>query len=85
MILNICENRSNLDFRNYLLSSRNNMFELDLSECTLIECINKMCEIKQRSHPKILKSYKLLISKLGEIEHQFGCTIMPAMVSVYLL
>ena len=40
-------------FREYLTSSMNDMFSLDLSRCTLIECINKMCEIKSRSHPKI--------------------------------
>ena len=44
---------SNNGFREYLNSSQNNMFVLDLSGCTLIECINKMCEIKMRSHPKI--------------------------------
>ena len=40
-------------FREYLTSSMNDMFSLDLSRCTLIECITKMCEIKSRSHPKI--------------------------------
>ena len=68
-------------FREYLTSSMNDMFSLDLSKCTLIECINKMCEIKSRSHPKIKQNYKMLVNKLEDIEWQFGCTIMPAMIS----
>ena len=81
MTQNISENRSNLDFGEYLASSMNNMFTLDLSNCTLIDCINKMCEIKARSHPKIRQNYRMLITKLTSIEQQFGCTIMPAMIS----
>ena len=68
-------------FREYLTSSMNDMFSLDLSICTLIECITKMCEIKSRSHPKIKQNYRMLVSKLESIEKQFGCTIMPAMIS----
>jgi hypothetical protein len=68
-------------FREYLTSSMSDMFSLDLSRCTLIECINKMCEIKSRSHPKIKQNYRMLVNKLEDIEKQFGCTIMPAMIS----
>ncbi len=68
-------------FREYLNSSVNNMFVLDLSNCTVIECICKMCEIKQRSHPKIKQNYRMLVNKLREIENEFGCVIMPAMIS----
>ena len=72
---------ANSGFREYLASSMSNMFALDLSNCTLIECINKMCEIKSRSHPKIKQNYRMLVNKLEDIEQQFGCTIMPAMIS----
>ena len=58
-----------------------NLFVLDLSNCTLIECIDKMCEIKLRSHPNIRKDYRMLVNKLKNIEKIFGCTIMPAMIS----
>lgn len=68
-------------FREYLISSKDNMFALDLSNCSVIECTNKMCEIKERSHPKIRQNYKMLIRKLEDIEKQFGCKIMPAMIS----
>ena len=71
----------NNGFREYLTSSMSDMFSLDLSNCTLIECIDKMCEIKSRSHPKIKQDYRMLINKLRNIEQQFGCTIMPAMIS----
>jgi hypothetical protein len=57
------------------------MFSLDLSKCTLIECITKMCEIKSRSHPKIKQNYKMLVSKLEDIQDIFDCTIMPPMIS----
>ena len=46
---------TNDSFREYLNSSKNDMFALDLSSSTVIECINKMCEIKARSHPNIKK------------------------------
>lgn len=71
----------NGSFREYLNSSVNNMFSLDLSNSTLIECINEMCEIKSRSHPKIKRNYKLLVLKLEDIEETFGTTIMPGMIS----
>ena len=57
---------TNSGFREYLNSSMDNMFALDLSNCTLIECINKMCEIKSRSHPKIKQNYRMLVNKLGD-------------------
>ena len=75
------QNTANNGFRDYLNSSMSNMFALDLTNSTLIECINKMCEIKSRSHPKIKQNYKMLVNKLKDIEKQFGCTIMPAMIS----
>ena len=71
----------NIGFGEYLNSSMSNMFSLDLSNSSLIECINKMCEIKERSHPKIKQNYRMLVNKLEDIERQFGCTIMPAMIS----
>ena len=71
----------NNEFKNYLNSSMNNTFVLDLSKCTVIECIEKMCEIKSRSHPRIKKNYRLLVKKLEAIENQFECTIVPSMIS----
>ena len=71
----------NDSFREYLNSSKNDMFALDLSSSTVIECINKMCEIKARSHPNIKKNYLMLINKIKSIEDLFECTIQPAMIS----
>ena len=71
------QSNANSGFREFLASSMNDMFSLDLSNCTVIECINKMCEIKSRSHPKIKQNYRMLVNKLEDIERQFGCTIMP--------
>ena len=78
MTVTFCGNTA---FREYLQSSKSDMFVLDLSKCTVVECVEKMCEIKQRSHPKIRKNYQLLINKMNDIERQFECTVMPAMVS----
>ena len=74
-------NSADNGFREYLSSSMNNMFVLDLSDCTLIECINKMCEIKSRSHPNIKQNYRMLINKLEDIQDLFDCTIIPPMIS----
>ena len=57
MIQTIYESNGSEGFREYLASSMNNMFTLDLSNYTLIECIRKMCEIKSRSHPNITKQH----------------------------
>ena len=51
-------------FSEFFKTNKYNMFVLDLSNCTLIECIKKMCDIKSRSHPKIKQNYKMLINKL---------------------
>ena len=81
MTQNFYGGNSNNGFREYLASSIGNMFALDLTNCTVIECIDKMCEIKSRSLPKIKQDYRMLVNKLRSIEQQFGCTIMPAMIS----
>ena len=81
MTQNFYGSNANSGFREYLTSSMGNMFALDLSSCSVIECINKMCEIKSRSHPKIRQNYRMLVAKLKSIEQEFGCTIMPAMIS----
>ena len=78
MTVSFCGNTA---FRDYLQSSKSDMFVLDLSNCTMVECVEKMCEIKSRSHPKIRRNYQLLINKLNDIERQFECTVMPAMIS----
>ena len=81
MTQNFYGNNANSGFREYLTSSMGNMFALDLSNCSVIECINKMCEIKSRSHPKIRQNYRMSVAKLKSIEQEFGCRIMPAMIS----
>ena len=68
-------------FRDYLTSSKDNAFVLDLSKNSLIECIDEMCKIKSHSHPKITQNYKILVKKLQKVESNFGCTIYPPMIS----
>jgi len=81
MTQNFYGGNANNGFREYLNSSMSSMFALDLTNCSVIECIDKMCEIKLRSHPKIKQDYRMLVNKLRNIEQQFGCIIMPAMIS----
>lgn len=68
-------------FRDYLVYSKNNVFALDLSGSSVIECIKKMCEIKSQAHPKIVLSYNLLVNKLEMVEGLTGCIIYPSMIS----
>lgn len=68
-------------FQNYLMMDQRNMFFLDLSKNSLVECIIKMCEIKSRCHPNILKQYTMLIQKIKKIESEFNCTIFPIAIS----
>ena len=83
MTQNFMDNGNDLEngFREYLNSGKDNMFILDLSSSTIIECIDKMCEIKSWSHPNIRKNYKMLINKIKNIESLFECTITPAMIN----
>lgn len=78
MTVTFCGNTA---FREYLQSSKSDMFVLDLANCTMVECVEKMCEIKSRSHPKIRRNYQLLINKLNDIEQQFECVVFPSMIS----
>jgi len=68
-------------FGSYLSTSRGNMFSLDLSNSTLIECIDRMCETKRRSHPKIVTNYKMLVNKIVGLQERYGCMIYPSMIS----
>ena len=71
----------NNEFIKYLESGRSNIFILDLSDCTLIECIQKMCEIKSQAHPKIFINYSLLVNMLEMIQELANCIIYPSMIS----
>ena len=68
-------------FKDYLTTSKNNPFVLDLSDSTLIGCVEEMCKIKSSSHPKIMHNYDILLKKLKMLETVFGCTIYPSMIS----
>ena len=45
-------------FGDYLSSSKDNIFVLNLGNSSMIECIEKMCEIKSRAHPNIRRNYR---------------------------
>ena len=69
--VNNSNNKGTDSFRDYLISSKDNMFALDLSGCTLIECINKMCKkvieiLKNRKKEGKSKVSSLFIFPCGE-------------------
>lgn len=79
------KNANNNDgFHDYLKTSKSDLFVLDLNNCTLIECIDKMCDIKSLSHPRIKQNYRMLINKIIDVKERFNCKIMPARFLQYL-
>lgn len=72
---------SDLAFSRYLTECDENVFLLDLSNASLLDCIYKMCEIKKRLHPKIWSNYNLLIGKITALQEKYGCTVYPYMIS----
>ena len=69
------------DFGSYLYISKDQMFVLDLSQATLLECIDKLINMKQKISPKYGKNLSCLKRHLALIEEQFGCTLMPVQIT----
>lgn len=69
------------EFSNLLHTDKDNIHTLDLSNYNLIECIEKMCEIKSASHPKMRKNYSMAICQIKRIEKDFNCTVHPIIIN----
>lgn len=66
-----------IDFGTYLRSDAKHIYTLNLSEKSLLECINERVKQKERLHPNYGKSMSCLKHNLRELEQEYGCTIMP--------
>lgn len=68
------------EFSDFLRSSASG-FELDLSGCSLIECIEQMIRVKNRLSEGYGKHFSCLLFNLNYIQKLFGCTISPSQVN----
>lgn len=68
------------EFSDFLRSSASG-FELDLSGCSLIECIEQMIHVKNRLSEGYGKHFSCLLFNLNYIQKLFGCTISPSQVN----
>lgn len=52
-------------------------FSIDLSNSPLIECIDRLIEVKKAMSPMYGKKFSCLKYNLRMIENDFGCKLMP--------
>lgn len=72
---------SNVDFQNYLSSSKDTVDFLDLSKASILEIIEELIKMKSKISPIYSKSYSSLIYHLKALEKQFNCTLMPHQIT----
>ena len=72
---------SNIDFQNYLSSSKDTVDFLDLSKASILEIIEELIKMKSKISPIYSKSYSSLIYHLKALEKQFNCTLMPHQIT----
>lgn len=68
-------------FRMYLQQPVDSLFVLDLSESSLIECIDKMIEVKIKMHPNYGKQYSCLKNNLKRIQTEFNVELKPYQIT----
>lgn len=56
-------------------------FVIDLSNCNLIECIEKFVEIRSVRHPKTRRNYTTLLSYLYKIQFRFHTILQPIQIT----
>lgn len=64
-------------FADFFANPQDSSFELDLSNCSVIECFNKYIEMRSFFNPKAYKQYSCVINKFKQLEEEFGVRIMP--------
>ena len=72
---------SNVDFQNYLSSSKDTVDFLDLSKASILEIIEELIKMKSKISPIYSKSYSSLIYHLKVLEKKFNCTLMPHQIT----
>lgn len=68
-------------FQLFLEQSRNSFFHLDLSNATLMQCIDELIKMKIRVSPNYGKNFGCLRYNLAKIENHFGCVLMPHQIT----
>lgn len=74
------ENSTFSNFADYLSKPIGNNI-LDLSNATLLECIEEMIKVKDAVSVNYRKHHSCLIHNLKNIETEFGCTLTPMHVT----
>lgn len=72
---------SNIDFQNYLSSSKDATCVLDLSKSSILEIIEEIIKMKSKISPTYSKSYSSLKYHLNALEKEFNCTLMPHQIT----
>ena len=68
-------------FQSFLEHSLNNFFHLDLSNASLMQCIDELVKLKVPSSPNYGKNLGCLKHNLRKIQDQFGCILMPHQIT----
>lgn len=68
-------------FQSFLESSLNSFCQLDLSNATLMQCIDELIKMKTRLSPNYGKNFGCLKFNLDKIQEQFGCILMPHQIT----
>ena len=68
-------------FQSFLEQSLNSFCQLDLSNATLLECIDELIKMKSRISPYYGRNYGSLKYNLLKVQNQFGCILMPHQIT----
>ena len=81
MIKTTNPNYTDSDFFNYLNTSKNSLFTLDLSNASVLEVIDALIKMKSKLSPRYLKSFCSLKLHLENLEKQFNCKLMTYQIT----
>ena len=72
---------SDSGFQSFLEQSLNNFCTLDLSNASLMQCIDELIKLKVGQSPNYGKNLGSLKFNLQKIQEQFGCVLMPHQIT----
>lgn len=79
---NTIENFNFNNFRTFLdTSSKEQLFELDLSNCSVEEIINQFITIRSQISPNYWKNYSSLLYYIHAIQKEFDCILYPKQIN----
>ena len=68
-------------FQSFLEQSLNSFCDLDLSNATLLQCIDELIKMKSHISPYYGRNYGSLKYNLQKVQKQFGCILMPHQIT----